>query len=97
MRVAKLLGNRIQIKPLPRDEKAGEHVFYAPQHKPEQMIHEVLAVGTGRKLKNGTIVEIPVKVGDHILLDQYALNDRTDAGDGSWIVSMDSCSLVVEA
>jgi len=96
MKVLSLLGNRIQVRPLPQDEKASGSIFYAPQHKPEQQIHEVIAVGSGRRLKNGTIVEMPVKAGDHVLLDQYSLQSRTDAGEGTWIVDFDSCSLVIE-
>jgi len=96
MKVLSLLGNRIQVRPLPQDEKASGSIFYAPQHKPEQQIHEVIAVGSGRRLKNGTIVEMPVKAGDHVLLDQYSLQSRTDAGEGTWIVDLDSCSLVIE-
>lgn len=97
MKVIKLLGNRLQVRRLPQDDRASEHVFYSPRHKPEQMMHEVVAVGTGHKLKNGTFVQIPVKPGDRIFLDQYRLNDRTDAGEDTWIVNLDACSLVVES
>lgn len=96
MKVLQLLGNRLQVRPLAKDEKASESIYYAPQHTPEQQVCEVVSVGTGRKLKNGTIVEIPVKPGDRVLIDQYSLTDRTDAGDGTWIVRLEACSLVVE-
>ena len=92
----KVLGNRIAIRPLPKDEKASGSIYYAPSHTPEQQFAVVVAVGTGRLLKNGTIVEIPVKVGDTVLIDQYAIQSKTDAGDGSWIIDMSACSLVVQ-
>jgi len=95
MRNIKLLGNRLLVKPLEQVEKEGS-IYYAPQHRPEQQLHRVLAVGSGRKLKNGTVVAIPVQVGETILLDQYSLQSRTDAGEGTWIVDFDSCSLVIE-
>ena len=92
----KVLGDRVLVRMLPPDEKAGTHIYYAPQHRPEQQIHVVVAVGTGRKLKNGTTVDIPLRAGDRVLLDQYALNERTQAGEDLWIIPFKALSLAVE-
>jgi chaperonin GroES len=91
----RILGDRILIKSLENPEKASESIYYAPQHAPEQQVHIVLGVGTGRKLRNGERLPIPLKVGDKVLLDQYALNDRTQTPDGNWIVPFSACSLAV--
>ena len=65
MKVQKLLGHRVQVKPLPQDEKASGSIFYAPGHKPEQQIHEVIAVGTGRRYERSHIEAFaPIRFGN---------------------------------
>lgn len=57
---------------------SGLHIPEKAQDKLPQ-IATVLAVGTGRVLKNGVVVPLDVKAGDRVLLDRYrgqVINDE---------------------
>ena len=71
----KPLGERVVVKPLPSEEitKGGIVLPDTAKEKPQE--GEVVAVGTGRLLDNGTRVSIDLKVGDKILFSKYAGNE----------------------
>ena len=43
------------------------------KEKPQQA--EILAVGKGKRLEDGTVVELDVKVGDKVLIGKYSGTD----------------------
>ncbi len=43
------------------------------KEKPQQA--EILAVGKGKRLEDGTVVELDVKVGDQVLIGKYSGTD----------------------
>ncbi|MBE8182971.1 MAG: co-chaperone GroES, partial [Candidatus Portiera sp.] len=53
--------------------------------KPQQ--GEVIAVGTGKKLDNGSTQSIDVKVGDKVIFGQYAGNSVKIGGEELLIMS----------
>ncbi|MFA5384319.1 MAG: co-chaperone GroES [Eubacteriales bacterium] len=69
------LGERVVIKPLPGEEvtKGGIVLPETAKEKPQE--GEVVAVGPGRLLDNGTRVSVDLKVGDKILFSKYAGNE----------------------
>ncbi|MCL5058507.1 MAG: co-chaperone GroES [Actinobacteria bacterium] len=69
------LGERVVVKPLPLEEvtKGGIVLPDTVKEKPQE--GEVVAVGSGRLLDNGTRVAIDLKVGDKILFSKYAGNE----------------------
>ncbi|MGB9846212.1 MAG: co-chaperone GroES [Desulfotomaculales bacterium] len=69
------LGDRVVVKPLPMEEvtKGGIVLPDTAKEKPQE--GEVVAVGPGRLLDNGTRVPIDLKVGDRILFSKYAGNE----------------------
>ncbi|HBV96077.1 MAG: molecular chaperone GroES [Peptococcaceae bacterium BICA1-7] len=69
------LGERVVVKPLPLEEvtKGGIVLPDTAKEKPQE--GEVVAVGSGRLLDNGTRVAIDLKVGDKILFSKYAGNE----------------------
>src|SRR3981081_2343003 len=70
------LYDRVVVK---RVEEAGHAMhggLYIPdsaKEKPQE--GEVAAVGKGKRLENGTLVELDVKVGDRILFGKYSGSD----------------------
>ena len=66
------LGERVVVKPLPSEEvtKGGIVLPDTAKEKPQE--GEVVAVGPGRLLENGTRVPVDVKVGDRVLFSKYA-------------------------
>jgi len=65
----------VVVKPLPSEEvtKGGIVIPDTAKEKPQE--GEVVAVGSGRLLDNGTRVAIDLKVGDKVLFSKYAGNE----------------------
>ena len=68
----KPLGDRVVIKPLEAEEKTASGIVLPDKAKEKPQEGEVMAVGTGRLLDNGTRVEMEVAVGDRVLFSKYA-------------------------
>jgi chaperonin GroES len=66
------LGDRIVVRPKQKDEmtKSGIVIPDTAKEKPQE--GEVLAVGPGRMLDNGTRLTVEIKVGQSVLYSKYA-------------------------
>ncbi len=76
------LSDRIVVKRIEEQEtlRSGIIIPDSAQEKPQEA--EVIAVGLGRRLKNGSLVPVDVKVGDRILFGKYSSSDiRVDGVD----------------
>ncbi|MGE5416144.1 MAG: co-chaperone GroES [Acidobacteriota bacterium] len=67
----KPLGDRVVVKVLQGEEKTKSGIFLPDTAKEKPQEGEVLAVGTGKLLENGTKVPLDVKVGDRIIFSKY--------------------------
>lgn len=77
----KPLGDNLLVKPLQQEEvtRSGIVLPNASEKKPEK--GEVVAMGSGKKLENGTTNPMSVKVGDIVMFKTYSpdeikLNDE---------------------
>lgn len=68
----KPLGERVVIKVLEGEEKTKSGIVIPDTAKEKPQMGEVLAVGSGKTLDNGTKVPLEVKTGDKILFAKYA-------------------------
>ena len=66
------LGDRVLVKPLPRDEKTKSGIVLPDTAKEKPQEGEVLAAGPGKMLDDGTREAMDVKVGDKVLYAKYA-------------------------
>lgn len=69
----KPLNDKVVVRPLKQEEVTKSGLFLpdaAREEKPEQ--GEVIAVGMGKMLDNGTRAAMSVKVGDRVLFTKYA-------------------------
>ena len=66
------LSDRVLVKPSAAEEvtKGGLIIPNTAKEKPQR--GEIVAVGTGKTLENGSIVPLSVKVGDSVLYGKYA-------------------------
>lgn len=66
------LGDRVLVHPKQQDEmrKSGIVIPDSAKEKPQE--GEVIAVGPGRVLDNGTLLRVEVKVGQSVLYSKYA-------------------------
>ncbi|MCL2165848.1 MAG: co-chaperone GroES [Clostridiales bacterium] len=68
----KPLGDKLVVKPISAEQKLASGIFIpdTAAEKPQQ--GEVLAVGSGRILENGTRVPMEVQIGDKVLYSKYS-------------------------
>jgi chaperonin GroES len=68
----KPLGERVVIKPLPREEisKGGIVLPDTAKEKPQE--GEIIAVGPGKLSEDGKRIAMEVKVGDKVVYSKYA-------------------------
>ncbi|MDD5668853.1 MAG: co-chaperone GroES [Candidatus Omnitrophica bacterium] len=71
------LGDRIVVKPLAAESKTKGGIFLPDTAKEKPQEGEIIAVGKGRTLENGTLVPLQVKVGDKVLYGKYSGNEIT--------------------
>lgn len=67
------LFDKVLIKPLSKEEVTASGIVLPDTvDKEKPMQGEVVAVGPGKRLDNGEIVPVSVKVGDTVLFTKYA-------------------------
>jgi chaperonin GroES len=71
----KPLGNRVVAQRLEQEEPLKGGIIVPDTAKKKQETARVVAVGSGQTTKEGTLVPVPVSVGDLILMDKYAAQE----------------------
>jgi len=69
------LQDRVIVKRIEEEEKTKGGIIIPDSAKEKPMEGEVVAVGNGKVLDNGTKLEMTVKVGNRILFSKYAGNE----------------------
>lgn len=92
----KPLGNRVLAKRLEAEEKVKGGIILPDTAKKKQETAQVIALGTGKKDKNGTLIPFTVKVGDKILMDKYSGTEVTVEGEEYIILNADDIIAIVE-
>lgn len=67
----KPLADRVVVKVSSEEEKTKGGIFLPDTAKEKPQEGEVIAVGPGRRLDNGTVVPPEVKVGDRVIFAKY--------------------------
>jgi chaperonin GroES len=65
------LGDHVLVKPLSKEEKTEGGIYLPDTAKEKPQEGEVVAVGQGRMLDNGTRVAPEVKSGDKVIFSKY--------------------------
>lgn len=71
------LGNRVLLRRLEQEEKLKGGILLPDSAKKKQEQAEVIAVGPGKKDKEGKLIPMPVKVGDVVLIEKYSGQEVT--------------------
>jgi chaperonin GroES len=71
------LGDRVVVRPLEADNKTRGGIVLPDTAKEKPQQGEVVAVGKGRVLDNGTVSAPEVKAGDKVLYGKYSGNEIT--------------------
>jgi chaperonin GroES len=91
------LADRIIIKPLEAEETTKGGIVLPDTAKEKPQEGQVLAVGKGKVLDNGTVQAPEVKVGDHVLYGKYSGTEiTTREGDDVLIMREDDILAIVK-
>jgi len=76
------LQDRVLIRRVKEEEKTPGGIIIPDTAKEKPLEGEVVAVGKGKLLKNGTLRELDVKIGDHVLFGKYNGSEvKVDVGE----------------
>jgi chaperonin GroES len=75
------LYDRIVVKRIDEQETLRHGIIIPDSAKEKPHEGEVIAVGNGKRLENGTVVPLDVKVGDRILFGKYSGSEIKLDGD----------------
>jgi chaperonin GroES len=90
------LHDRLLVKRLAEEEKTKGGIIIPDSAKEKPMEGEVIAVGTGKKLEDGKVSVLDVKVGDKILFSKYAGTDIKIDGEDYVIMREDDILGIIE-
>lgn len=90
------LHDRVLAKRAEEDHRTTGGLFIPDNAKEKPLEAVVIAVGTGKRLENGTVQPLAVKAGDKILIAKYAGSDVKLVGTDHVIVREDDILAVLE-
>lgn len=90
------LGNRVLLRRLAAEETLKGGIILPDNAKKKQEHAEVIAIGTGKKDKNGQLIPIPVKIGDIVLIEKYTGQEINLDGDDFVIARGDDLIAIIE-
>lgn len=88
------LGDRILLKQLEADEKSAGGIILPEEAQEAPREGEVIAVGEGKLLEDGSRSELSVEVGDRVIFTKYGGNEIEV--DGEEYVIVDENSLLAK-
>lgn len=92
----KPLSDRLVVKVLEAEEKTASGIVLPDKAKEKPQEGEVMAVGPGKVLENGTRVEMDLKVGDKIIFSRYAGTEIKVKGEEYLILRQDDVLALVQ-
>ena len=93
----KPLGDRVLVAHIEQEEKAKGGIILPDSAKEKKTKAKVIAIGTGKKDKEGKMIPMPVSVGDVVLLDKYSGQEVTIDDEEYLIVKADDIIAIVKA
>jgi len=90
------LGDRVVIERIEADEKTAGGIVLPDTAREKPKRGKVIAVGTGRRLKDGTIKPLEVKKGDEVLFASYAGDEFKVDGQELLLMREDDILAIVE-
>jgi chaperonin GroES len=90
------LHDRVIIKRVEEETMSKDGIIIPDTAKEKPAQGEVVAVGTGKVLENGTKIEMNVKAGDKILFSKYAGTEVKVEGEEYLIMREDDILGVIE-
>ena len=92
----KPLGNRVLVQRQESKDVMKGGIILPDSAKKKQETATVVAIGSGKRLDDGKIVPVPVKVGDVILMDKYSGQEVTIDDEEYMILKSDDIIATIE-
>ncbi len=92
----KPLGNRVLAQRLEPQETMKGGIILPDSAKKKQETAKVVAVGPGKRLDDGKVLPVAVKVGDMILMDKYSGQEVTIDDEEYMILKADDIIAIIE-
>ena len=92
----KPLNDRIVIKRIEEEEKTAGGIIIPDTAKEKPIQGEVIAVGSGKMMEDGSRRPLDVKVGDRVLYSKYAGTEVKIEGEELLIMREDDVLAVIE-
>ena len=93
----KPLGDRVVIKQLASEEMTAGGLYIPDSAKEKPQEGEVVAVGPGKMMENGSLSPMPVKVGDIVLFSKYSGTELKHEGQSYIILNAERDILAIMA
>lgn len=90
------LADRVLVKRLEAEDTVKGGIILPDTAKKKQEQAKVVAIGPGKKNKQGAIIPMPVKEGDIVLMDKYSGQEVTLDDEDYVIVRADDLIAIVE-
>ncbi len=90
------LNDRVVVKRVEEEQKTAGGIIIPDTAKEKPIQGEVLAVGTGRIMEDGTKRPLDVKAGDRVLFGKYAGTEITLEGQEVLIMREDDILAILE-
>ncbi|MCL2726488.1 MAG: co-chaperone GroES [Polyangiaceae bacterium] len=90
------LQDRVILKRVKEEEKTKGGIIIPDTAKEKPIEGEVVAVGNGKVLEDGSVKKLEVKVGDRVLFGKYSGTEVKIDGDERLIVREDDILAVLE-
>ena len=91
----KPLADRVVVKPIQMEEKTKGGIVLPDTAKEKPQEGEVIAVGAGRVLENGTKLSPEVKVGDRVIYSKYS-GSEVKVEDEEYLIIRESDILAIK-
>jgi len=92
----KPIGNRVVAVRLEDEETNKGGIIIPDSAKEKQQSVKIIAVGDGKRLEDGKVVEMPVKIGDIVLMDKYSGQEITLDDEEYIIVKADDIIAIIK-
>jgi len=90
------LGNRVIAQRLESQETVKGGIILPDSAKKKQETAKIVSVGPGKRLEDGTILPISLKIGDIILMDKYSAQEVTIDDEEYIILKADDIIATIE-
>jgi len=90
------LGDRILVKRVAEEQTSAGGIIIPDTAKEKPIQAKVVAVGSGRKDKNGKVHELEVKAGDRVLFSKYGGTEVKIDGEEHLILREDDVLAILD-